>query len=140
MPRHHLFVYGTLLPGQAPPSIADTVNQLTIIGPASTPGLLYHLGSYPGCVLTPDCANPIQGQLLELPHPIEPLLAKLDWYEDYVASDPEGSLFTRTTCQARLKDGRRLPAWIYVYNRDVSKARLIDSGNWSTLAGIARET
>jgi gamma-glutamylcyclotransferase (GGCT)/AIG2-like uncharacterized protein YtfP len=126
----YLFVYGTLLPGQAPASIAPVANQLKIIGPAATPGRLYHLGPYPGCVLDPHCQSQIQGQLLELPHPAEPVLAKLDWYEAYVASDPRGSLFTRTTCPVTLQDGRQQTAWIYVYNRDVTDARRIASGKY----------
>jgi gamma-glutamylcyclotransferase (GGCT)/AIG2-like uncharacterized protein YtfP len=137
---NHLFVYGTLLPGQAPPAIADIVNQLKIIGPATTPGRLYHLRAYPGCRTDPGCPQRIQGQLLELPHPVEPILAKLDWYEDYVASDPQGSLFTRTTCHVTLNDGRQFQSWIYVYNRDVTRAQLIESGRWQPLAHIAGDS
>ena len=132
----YLFVYGTLLPGQAPASIADVANQLKIIGPATTPGRLYHLGPYPGCVLDPHCQSHIQGQLLELPHSADSILAKLDWYEAYVASDPQGSLFTRTTCLVTLRDGRQQIAWVYVYNRDVTHARPIESGRWIVVAGV----
>jgi gamma-glutamylcyclotransferase (GGCT)/AIG2-like uncharacterized protein YtfP len=126
----YLFVYGTLLPGQAPACIAEVANRLKIIGPATTPGRLYHLGPYPGCILDPQCPQTIQGQLLEIPHPADPILTKLDWYEDYAASDRKGSLFTRTTCRVTLQDGRQQIAWVYVYNRDVTNARLIQSGRY----------
>jgi gamma-glutamylcyclotransferase (GGCT)/AIG2-like uncharacterized protein YtfP len=130
MSPQYVFVYGTLLPGHAPASIADVANRLKVIGPATTPGRLYHLGPYPGCILDRECSNAIHGQLLEIPHPIDPILAKLDWYEAYVAGDPQGSLFTRTTCCVKLADGRQQTAWVYVYNRDVTNARLIQSGRY----------
>jgi gamma-glutamylcyclotransferase (GGCT)/AIG2-like uncharacterized protein YtfP len=127
-PRH-LFVYGTLLPGLAPPVIADVVYALKFLGHATLPGRLYHLGTYPGCVLDPACGRLIHGQLLEIP-PDPAILDRLDWYEDYAAHDADGSLFLRTTCDAARPDGRQIPAWVYVYNRDVSRARLIESGRY----------
>ena len=130
MSPEYLFVYGTLLPGRAPVSIADVANRLKVVGPGTTAGRLYHLGGYPGCVLESGCGQRIHGQLLELPQPADAVLAKLDWYEDYVASDPRGSLFTRTTCQVTLGDGRQQTAWVYVYTREVGRARLIDSGKY----------
>lgn len=128
-PRH-IFVYGTLLPGLAPPVIADVVDMLRPVGPATVPGRLYHLGAYPGCTLNGDCADLIHGQLLELPN--LKVLEKLDWYESYAAHDAAGSLFVRTTCDATLPDGKLVSAWVYVYNRDLSDARLIDSGRYSS--------
>src|SRR5689334_9309341 len=82
LPRF-VFVYGTLLPGLAPPVIADVVNTLRVIGPATVPGRLYHLGAYPGCVLDGACDGVIHGQLLEIPDPAA--LERLDWYEGYAA-------------------------------------------------------
>jgi gamma-glutamylcyclotransferase (GGCT)/AIG2-like uncharacterized protein YtfP len=125
---HNLFVYGTLLPNLAPPVIADVVNQLTILGPATVPGQLYHLGKYPGCTLHQPCDRLIHGQLLQIPD--ASLLRRLDWYEHYAAHDAAGSLFLRTTCTATTPDTRQIPAWIYVYNRDVSRARLIADGRY----------
>jgi gamma-glutamylcyclotransferase (GGCT)/AIG2-like uncharacterized protein YtfP len=126
-PRH-VFVYGTLLPGLAPPVIADVVNTLRVVGPATIPGRLYHLGAYPGCVLDAAGDGVIHGQLLELPDPA--VLERLDWYEGYAAHDDAGSLFLRTTCPATLADGRQVPAWVYVYNREVSPARRISTGRY----------
>jgi gamma-glutamylcyclotransferase (GGCT)/AIG2-like uncharacterized protein YtfP len=129
-PPRYLFVYGTLLPGLAPPVIADIVNTLCLAGPATVAGRLYHFGAYPGCTLHSDCETQIQGTLLELPPDNEPILEKLDWYEGYAAHDEHGSLFLRTTCDATTPDGRQLRAWVYVYNRDVSRARLIPTGRY----------
>jgi len=126
-PRH-LFVYRTLRPTLAPPLIRDIVLRLVPAGPATIPGRLYDLGRYPGCKLDPTGDAQIHGQLLELPDP--KLLVRLDWYEDYVASDEAGSLFVRRTAIANLADGRALPAWVYEYNRTAPPARLISSGRY----------
>jgi len=124
----HLFVYGTLRPGHAPPLIAKVVARLSVIGPASLPGRLYHLGSYPGCKLEVDGESLIHGQVLHIPDAAA--LARLDWYEDYVASDQAGSLFVRRPSRATLASGQPIPVWVYEYNRDIAAARLIVSGRY----------
>ena len=129
-PPRYLFVYGTLLPGLAPPVIADVVDVLRVAGPATVPGRLYHFGPYPGCTLEDHCDTQIHGTLLELPTDDGPILKKLDGYEGYAAHDEHGSLFLRTTCGATMPGGRQLRAWVYVYNRDVSRARLIPGGRY----------
>jgi gamma-glutamylcyclotransferase (GGCT)/AIG2-like uncharacterized protein YtfP len=124
----HLFVYGTLRPGLAPAVIADAVNGLQVVGPATVAGRLYGLGAYPGCVLDGACGRVVHGVLLEIGDPA--VLERLDWYEGYAAHDARGSLFTRTTCRAAVADGGQVFSWIYVYNRDVSRARPIESGRF----------
>jgi gamma-glutamylcyclotransferase (GGCT)/AIG2-like uncharacterized protein YtfP len=124
----HVFVYGTLLPGLAPPVIAEVVNALRIMGTASVRGLLYDLGAYPGCVLTDSNDSLVHGVLLELPN--QAVLSQLDEYECYAAHDAAGSLFLRTKCQAALDEGRCVETWIYVYNRPLAGARLISSGRY----------
>jgi gamma-glutamylcyclotransferase (GGCT)/AIG2-like uncharacterized protein YtfP len=126
-----MFVYGTLLPGLAPPLIADVVNTLRVVGPATVHGRLYDLGAYPGCVLD-DGAGAVHGMLLEIANPA--VLEELDAYECYAAHDAAGSLFRRTVCDAITADGRVVSTWVYVYNRDLSRARLIESGRYDRRA------
>lgn len=123
-----IFVYGTLLPGLAPPVIAGVVNSLRIMGSGSVRGLLYDLGAYPGCVLTDSNESLVHGMLLEVPN--QAVLAQLDEYECYAAHDAAGSLFLRTMCQATLDEGPCVETWIYVYNRPLAGARLISSGRY----------
>lgn len=128
-PRH-IFVYGTLLPGLAPPLIAEVVAQLRVVGPATVAGRLYDLGAYPGCAVDAECGRQVHGQLLELTDPAAQL-ERLDWYEGYAAHDDAGaSLFVRVPCDATRPDGAMVRAWIYVYNRDLSRARAIESGRY----------
>jgi gamma-glutamylcyclotransferase (GGCT)/AIG2-like uncharacterized protein YtfP len=79
------------------------------------------------------------GRVLEMPEPVGEVLERLDWYEDHAASDSAGSLFLRTTCTVSLEGGGQVEAWVYVYNRDVSRARLIESGRWDVVAGLSHQ-
>lgn len=130
-PRY-VFVYGTLLPGLAPPVIADVVATLRGVGPGTVAGRLYHLGAYPGCILDETCDTLIHGQVLEIPD--QAVLERLDWYEGYAAHDDAGSLFVRTVCDVTLADGGRVRSWVYVYNRSVKSARLITGGRYHPTA------
>jgi len=131
LPRF-VFVYGTLLPGLAPPVIADVVARLRVVGPGAVPGRLYHLGAYSGCILDEDCEGLIHGQVLELPD--QAVLERLDWYEGYAAHDDAGSLFLRTVCDVTLAGGGQVRSWVYVYNRSVKAARLISGGRYHPTA------
>ena len=125
----YLFVYGTLLPGLAPAVIAEVVDRLRVVGHGTVPGRLYDLGAFPACAIDGVCGRLIHGVVLELPD--ADVLGRLDWYEGYAAHDEAGeNLFVRTTCDVSLDDGQSVSAWVYVYNRDLSRARLIESGRY----------
>jgi gamma-glutamylcyclotransferase (GGCT)/AIG2-like uncharacterized protein YtfP len=135
----HLFVYGTLLPGLAPAAVAGVMGRCRVVGAGVLRGRLFHLGAYPGCVLDGGCESVVWGRVLEVPEPVGEVLGRLDWYENFVASDSAGSLFVRTACNVSLEGGGQVEAWVYVYNRDVSRARLIESGRWQSVAGVSSQ-
>src|SRR5216684_8945284 len=126
----YLFLYGTLKPNEAASDVAETVRTLRRVGSATVPGRLYDLGDYPGAVIDRSAKTSIKGELFELPNDDSALKA-LDDYEEFNRTDRKNSLFVRTRTVAELYDGRRLSAWIYVYNRDPGSARLIASGDYS---------
>jgi gamma-glutamylcyclotransferase (GGCT)/AIG2-like uncharacterized protein YtfP len=132
----HLFLYGTLLPSLARPPAAALVARLRPLGPATVPGRLYDLGPYPALVLDPPAASRVCGELFALPD--DPaVLARLDEYEDAVASDPAGGLYRRVETEATLADGRALACWVYVYNRDVGAAVPIPHGDYRAWTKMA---
>jgi gamma-glutamylcyclotransferase (GGCT)/AIG2-like uncharacterized protein YtfP len=126
----YLFLYGTLLPGDATGEPSRIVSSLKRVGSGTVRGRLYDFGDYPGAVLDRSAKTSIKGELFELPNDDSALRA-LDDYEEFDRTDQETSLFVRTRTMARLRDGRRLNAWVYVYNRDPGSARLIPSGDYS---------
>jgi gamma-glutamylcyclotransferase (GGCT)/AIG2-like uncharacterized protein YtfP len=130
-PPTYLFVYGTLRPGHAPASVAAYVDNCACVGDGCTSGRLYALRNYPGAIVDAAGEGKIYGQLLALPD--ETTLGRLDAYEGYDPRDPANSLFVRTACDVMLDapdGGRTVRAWVYVYNRDVSAARLIPEGRY----------
>jgi len=112
-----LFVYGTLHPDRAPREIAHAARRLTLVGPATIRGHLYHLGAYPGVVLAShhDPAQPeVPGHLFHVPDAAT--LAALDAYEGFRPADPAASLFLRVEAPATTPHGAIHSCQVYVYN------------------------
>ena len=127
--RSLLFVYGTLIPGLEPRGMSHIVRQFTMLGPATIRGRLYDLGPYPGVVID---GSPlvIRGQLVELPS--QQLLDELDRYEGCPLPDSSEGLFRRVRTAAICESGEAAECWLYVYNRELNGAKLVESGCWLT--------
>ncbi|HZM99280.1 MAG TPA: gamma-glutamylcyclotransferase family protein [Pyrinomonadaceae bacterium] len=125
----HLFVYGTLLPTEAPKEIASMVKRFRRLGSAHVRGRLYDFGEFPGAVLDPSSRTIIHGELVVLPSD-ERILEALDRYEEFDPSDPKRSLFVRKKAMVRMANGSSREGWIYVYNRHPGKAKLVRSGDY----------
>jgi gamma-glutamylcyclotransferase (GGCT)/AIG2-like uncharacterized protein YtfP len=128
MPEY-LFLYGTLLPGNPHSKSLPVLRRLKPVGSATVRGRLYDFGDYPGALVDPAAKTLIKGTLFKLPNNDEVLKA-LDEYEEFDSRNKKSSLFVRMQADATLDDGRRLPAWLYVYNRNPRKGRLIADGEY----------
>jgi gamma-glutamylcyclotransferase (GGCT)/AIG2-like uncharacterized protein YtfP len=126
---NHLFVCGTLLSGLTPASIAHLAERFKIVGEATVQGTLYDLGEYPGAVLDERGSERVRGMVFELPDDPAFLLA-LDDYEGIVPSNEAASLFLRVRTEAVLADDRRIPCWMYVYNREINGQSLVPDGDY----------
>jgi len=127
--KRYLFSYGTLQPRHAPAEIAPTVRRLRRVGKGSVRGRLYDLGDYPGAVLRRNGPQVI-GQVFELPDDPE-VLTRLDEYEGFDRSRPQGSLFVRKRCLVKLQNGKKLFCWMYAYNRPPGATPPLPSGDYS---------
>lgn len=125
----HLFIYGTLLPGEAPEDIASIVKRLRRLGSARVRGRLYDFGEFPGAVLDPSSRTMVYGELVALPSD-EGLLEALDRYEEFDSSDPKRSLFIRKKAKIWMANGSSREGWIYVYNRHPGRAKLVRGGDY----------
>jgi gamma-glutamylcyclotransferase (GGCT)/AIG2-like uncharacterized protein YtfP len=125
----HLFIYGTLLPGEAPEEIASIVKRLRRLGSARVRGRLYDFGEFPGAVLDPSSRTMVYGELVALPSD-EGLLEALDRYEEFDSSDPKRSLFIRKKAKIWMANGSSREGWIYVYNRHPGRAKLVRGGDY----------
>jgi gamma-glutamylcyclotransferase (GGCT)/AIG2-like uncharacterized protein YtfP len=131
MTKTYLFAYGTLLPHHAPPEIAPVIRRLKRMGRGSVWGRLYDLGEYPGAVLSKTGAA-ISGHIFELPEDPE-FLKRLDDYEGFDPTHPDGSIFVRRKWPVTVKSGKRLLCWVYVYNRRAGSAPAIVGGDFSKM-------
>jgi len=125
----HLFLYGTLLPSEAPKEIASIVKRLRRLGSAYVRGRLYDFGDYPGAILDDSCRTMVHGELVTLPSD-ERIMEVLDRYEEFDPLNPKKSLFVRKKAKVRLANGGSREGWIYVYNRHPGKARLVRGGDY----------
>ncbi len=126
----YLFVYGTLRRKARNKVSALLKKNATFIGLGTAKGRLYDLGEYPAAV--PDQRKRIVGELysLEAGKNAE-ILAVLDEYEEYNASNPEQSLYIRKKTQVKLDGQEGLNAWIYWYNKPLDAQRLIPTGDYA---------
>lgn len=112
-----LFVYGTLRNRQ---------NSLEQREQGKIQGHLLNCGHFPAFIPDPNGID-IIGEIIEDTDDYN--LRRLDRYEGYQLSDPEGSLYIRTTIDVRTKEDVRR-CWVYVFNQDYSSFTEITSGDW----------
>jgi gamma-glutamylcyclotransferase (GGCT)/AIG2-like uncharacterized protein YtfP len=137
--KDYLFVYGTLLPDQAPHELRADIARLKPISAGSMPGRIYDLSDFPGAVYDRFAQTCVHGQVFELPNDNRPL-SRLDEYEECVLGQPEASLFIREKRPIALPDGSQLLCWVYLYNRDPGKSPLIPSGDYSEWTAAQQAT
>ena len=102
-PTHfHLFVYGTLKPGERN---AHLLSDGEWVGPATVGGVLYDIdGQHPTLLLYG--STPVSGMVCRCP---VALLEKLDQFEQI-----DDGLFRRVAVTAQMEDGTEQACWTYV--------------------------
>ncbi|MGO9937416.1 MAG: gamma-glutamylcyclotransferase [Terracidiphilus sp.] len=121
-PIRHLFAYGTLQAGFAPPEVASIVAKLRRLGEGSLHGKLYKLVNYPGAVIDPASAWIIYGTVYELSEDAE-VLRQLDAYE--------GPEYVRIEQLVTLTVGSVVSCWVYHLQGKPAEERFIESGRWT---------
>lgn len=120
-----LFVYGTLrkdVRNSKFRMLAQKANEVTFVGHARVQGRLFHLGGYPGLVLSNDPGAWVRGEVSSLADPNE-TLSRLDDYE--------GQEFERVETDVVLDSGLQDKAWVYIYKGSIAGRQEIASGDYS---------
>lgn len=125
----HLFVYGTLRQGGDNPMHDFLARESDFIAHATWQGRLYRVDFYPGAVPSDDPAARVHGEVYRLRRPMF-ALADLDRYEACGPGFAAPTEYLRELHPVRLRDGREVLAWVYVYNRPVEGLELITSGDF----------
>ncbi len=138
-PPEHLFVYGTLRPGQS--AFEKFCREALTVDPAVASGSLYVLpAGYPVILLTESVSEPptrhrpgsVRGDVVSFSD-MQTQLGLLDAYEEVGGARSE---YVRTIIDVRLlESGKMLRAWTYACPPEeavalAGKARLLSSGDW----------
>jgi gamma-glutamylcyclotransferase (GGCT)/AIG2-like uncharacterized protein YtfP len=130
----HLFVYGSLMSTAGHRMGGRLHREARRIGAATMQGRLYRVSWYPGAVDSPDPALRVHGEVWALDDP-DRVLAWLDEYEGIVLGPGEGGEYRRLERPVRLATGAEMAAWVYLYQRDVTRLPAIPGGRWSVAGG-----
>lgn len=130
--EEYIMIYGTLMRDYDAHEELSLTDHLTYLDECTVNGKLYDLGEYPGLILRngmdPDPSGEqrhVTGELYRVED--ESVFAEMDEFERYDPNDRENSLYVRQI--VRLNDPP-VDAWVYVYNRDIEDATIIESGDW----------
>jgi gamma-glutamylcyclotransferase (GGCT)/AIG2-like uncharacterized protein YtfP len=129
MTIQYLFVYGTLRRETATGMALLLARHGEYVADGQMQGKLYDVNGYPGAVASDNRHDTVYGEL----HDIGDggvLLPLLDDYEECSGRHPEPHEYVRKKLAITLAGGGSVAAWVYVYNRDVSKLHRIVSGDY----------
>lgn len=125
-----IFVYGTLRRGERADLSGGFYNYgVDFLDGDKINGKLYHLGAFPGvCSIGHGEFNKklpaVVGEVFRIQD--ASIVALLDAYEGYRASEPAHGMYDRHQVQTEM--GRKV--WVYTYNYPVLSEQQIPSGDW----------
>ena len=128
--NEYLFVYGTLRKEAGNELHKFIQKNSEYIGLAHAQGKLFMIEDegYPAFVTTDNQADKTIGELYKLTSPIK-LLAILDEYEEFFASDNVNSVFIRNTINVNF-GGQKVESYAYEFNRSTEGLKEIVGGDF----------
>jgi gamma-glutamylcyclotransferase (GGCT)/AIG2-like uncharacterized protein YtfP len=130
----YLFVYGSLMSTAGHRMGARLRREAQRIGAATVQGRLYRVSWYPGAVDSTDPAQRVHGEVWALGDP-KLALVWLDDYEGILPGRHETGEYRRVERPVRLATGAEMAAWVYLYQKDVTRLPAIADGRWRVASG-----
>lgn len=127
--KDYIFVYGTLRKNSKNQFFNILAQYAEYTGEGIFMGKLYNIGEYPGAVPSNNPHDVVKGEVYAL-HDSDRVLNILDEYEGCGRNDPSPAEFRRRRVSISLKNGRRISAWIYIYNHPTKELKVISSGDY----------
>jgi len=131
MTLENMFVYGTLRKDTDSEMYHLLARYAEFVGDATYQGRLYRIGYYPGVVPSDNPGHRVRGEVYSLREP-ERVLPMLDQYEECGPGFAERTEYVRDKQEVVLSTGRKLIAWVYIYNRSTEGLPEIISGDFLT--------
>ncbi len=134
MPKKYIFVYGLLKSMYENEPAQFIRRNCELVGEAWFPGQLFDLGSYPGAVFDEHSDSKVFGEVFEVMHNEQELVALLDEFEGVGSKYDEPNEYVRKLIPVQTKTGE-LKASCYLYNWDPIDKLWIESGRYENVAG-----
>jgi gamma-glutamylcyclotransferase (GGCT)/AIG2-like uncharacterized protein YtfP len=128
-----IFVYGTLRSRTASRMRETLMLHCEYFSDGHMQGKLYEVGHYPGAVESQFSVDRVYGELYRIVDN-DSVLTRLDDYEECTDHFPEPHEYIRNQIPITLAGGDTVIAWAYIYNRDISQLKHINSGDYLTYA------
>lgn len=129
MSNEYIFVYGTLRRDTATEMYHLLARHCEYFSDGEMHGKLYKVNSYPGVVESEHADDKVKGEVYKIVSRAL-VLPKLDEYEECTENFPQPHEYIRKKILVTLSGGCSVPAWVYVYNHDVSDLTQIKSGDY----------
>jgi len=130
MSTPYLFTYG-LLRRQANHDMSKFLHQQAqFVSEAVYKGKLYRIDHYPGAVPSDEPSDQVVGDVFRIDNAA--VFQKLDEFEGIGPTYPQPHEYVRHVGPVTCTDGKKISAWIYLYNWPISEAKQIKSGNFLT--------
>lgn len=126
---NYLFVYGTLKRGLHCPEAKLLARLATFVGDAFFQGRLFLVDAYPGVVPSNNTNDRVHGEVYALED--HAILSVLDAYEGCGALSSDLPEYERRLVVVKTASGKRLEAWIYIYNLPTDRLPRVTSGRFT---------
>ena len=125
----YIFVYGSLrvAPNHHMSKVLE--RHADFVSRGRIPGVLYDVGPYPGAVKKSGTRAFVRGDVYRL-RDAERALQILDRYEGWDEKKPGSAEFKRSRVMVDVGAGKKIRAWIYLYNRPTAGLPKIRSGDY----------
>lgn len=128
--KEYLFVYGTLRKGYDLKLKKKIKDDMRYVGQGKVGALMYDLGKYPGAIQNRS-GGVVIGDVFLL-NDAPKVLTILDKYEGISEEGSSKDEFVRKKKRVKLRSGKQINAWIYLYNKKTEGKLEIKYKNYLT--------
>jgi gamma-glutamylcyclotransferase (GGCT)/AIG2-like uncharacterized protein YtfP len=129
MGNDYLFVYGTLRRDSRSEMHQFLADHADFLDEGVFAGRLYMVNQYPGAVPSDQAAENVRGEVYRLSDP-SIVFPRLDTYEECGSGFTAPAEYVRQLGTVSLRSGRKVEAWIYIYNRATEGLCRIETGDF----------
>ncbi len=124
-----IFVYGTLRKDTALNKHYMLEPDCSYYSEATMQGKLYDVDGYPGAILSDNPRDIVYGDVYKITNGAF-VFSQLDNYESCSDNYPKPQEYRREKLNISLSNGRKISAWVYLFNHHILNLKQIVSGDY----------